>query len=262
MARLVLLSGPSGIGKSPLLRAVRRFYPDLAAALEPLTLFTDRPPRPGERDGRDYFFRSREVINRFVGDPEYVVMPVRRDLQALHLPRLKMILESGRQPFFEGNPYIAKVLLEETTLAAYPKVSCFLSPLSAEEITSAGAQSGVEVSSLVADVMRQKLTRRTQKLKGQLTDGDRVDIEARCSAAWAELHYAPLFDWVLPNHDGEDSENWEAFGMPLGDARRCLLDLAAILASEQPRWAEQWTPELLARTGTDNNSSNSLTSCV
>lgn len=94
------------------------------------------------------------------------------------------------------------------------------------------------------EVMRRKLTRRTRAQKGALTEDDLVDIEARCGAAFRELAYAPSFDWVLPNHDGEDSENWEAFGTPLGDARRCLEDFAALLRGESPRYAEKWPGDL------------------
>ena len=32
-----------------------------------------------------------------------------------------------------------------------------------------------------------------------------------------------------PNHDGEASENWDAFCYPLGDAREALLAFAALL---------------------------------
>jgi guanylate kinase len=54
---LLILSGPSGSGKSTVIRHL------LAAADLPLRLSvsaTTRPPRPGEQDGVDYYFRSRE----------------------------------------------------------------------------------------------------------------------------------------------------------------------------------------------------------
>ena len=57
--RLVILSGPSCAGKSPLDKALGRFYPELRAALQPVTLYNDRAPRPGEVDGVDYHFRRR-----------------------------------------------------------------------------------------------------------------------------------------------------------------------------------------------------------
>lgn len=54
--RLIVVSGPSGSGKSTILRgALARA--EVRAVLS--VSATTRPPRPGEVDGRDYFFKSR-----------------------------------------------------------------------------------------------------------------------------------------------------------------------------------------------------------
>ena len=77
--------------------------------------------------------------------------------------------------------------------------------------------------------------------KGKVRDvydlGDRLLIVAtdRISA----------FDVVLPNHDGEDSDNWDAFYYPLGDARVSLDAFVALLKGEMPGHAENWEPGLL-----------------
>jgi guanylate kinase len=233
------------VGKSPLLRALQRFYPDLAAELKPLVLYNDRAPRPGEQDGVDYYFRSRQLIEDLRTVPGHIVLPVRKDLQALEIAQVHRALDAGAHPFFEGNPYIAAALMHHELLADVPKVSCFMSPLSRDEIEYLLSQPNVNISSLVADVMRRKLLRRTQRQKGILSQRDLADIEARCTAAYTELRYAPSFDYVLPNHDGEDSENWDAFYYPIGDARKCLVDFAAILFGEQPKYAEKWEHGLL-----------------
>ena len=60
--RLVILSGPSCVGKSPLTKALGRFYPKLLHAMQPLVLYNSRAPRPGEVDGVDYFFHTREQV--------------------------------------------------------------------------------------------------------------------------------------------------------------------------------------------------------
>jgi len=243
--RLVLLSGPSCVGKSPLLRALTRFHPDLAARLRPLVLYNDRAPRPGERDGVDYHFRPREFIEGLREKPGHLVVPVRRDLQALDVAQVHEVLDSGADPFFEGNPYVAEALMDAESLADVPRVSCFLAPLSRDEVLYLTAQPHADLRGIVTDVMRRKLLRRTQRQKGVLGAEDLADIEARCGAAYGELRYASRFDYVLPNHDGEDSEHWDAFYYPLGDARRCLEDFAAILRGDEPRGAEQWEPDLL-----------------
>jgi guanylate kinase len=36
------------------------------------------------------------------------------------------------------------------------------------------------------------------------------------------------FDFVIPNHDEEDSEYWNAFYYPIGDARNTLLSVKDI----------------------------------
>ena len=46
---LIVLSGPSGVGKSTLVGAVRKALPDLEFSIS----CTTRQPRPGELDGRD-----------------------------------------------------------------------------------------------------------------------------------------------------------------------------------------------------------------
>ena len=241
MSRLVILTGPSCVGKSPLLAALRKFYPDLAASLQPLVLYNDRAPRPGEQDGVTYHFRPREFIESLRGREGFIVLPVRRDLQALEMAQVQEVLSAGRMPFFEGNVYVAEALLKAPELAGVPKTSCFLSPLSLDEVQSVQDVPGLSLEQVVCDLMRRKLLRRTQLQKGELSEGDLQDIEARCGAAYPELQYAPRFQWVLPNHDGEGSENWAA-AVPLGDARRCLLALAAVLRGEAPEpWgAEQW----------------------
>jgi len=60
--RLVILSGPSCVGKSPLEKALGRFFPELRQRLQKLVLYNSRAPRPGEMDGKDYYFRTREQI--------------------------------------------------------------------------------------------------------------------------------------------------------------------------------------------------------
>ena len=131
--RLVILSGPSCVGKSPLAKALGRFHPDLSAKLPPIVLYNSRPPRPGERDGEDYHFRSREQIEALRDRERHVVMDVRGDLQALDLEDLSALLNKG-DAFFEGNPFLGRTLQTHPNLRDVQRLSVFLSPLSREEI--------------------------------------------------------------------------------------------------------------------------------
>jgi len=58
--KLVVISGPSGVGRTTLLRKVLAAFP----ALVPSVSATTRPPRAGERDGVDYHFLSVEAFER------------------------------------------------------------------------------------------------------------------------------------------------------------------------------------------------------
>lgn len=74
---------------------------------------------------------------------------------------------------------------------------------------------------------------------------DLENIETRAGSAFRELKMAHEFDAVLPNHDGEDSDNWDAFYFPLGDARHSLNAFVALLKGEDPDFAETWEAGLL-----------------
>jgi len=243
--RLVILSGPSCVGKTPLKRALARFYPDLYQRLHKLVLFNSRAPRPGERDGVDYHFRTREQMEALRGDNRFVVLDVRGDLQALDLQELLALLEQG-DGLFEGNPLVGRLLQTHTSLAQVQRLSVFLAPLSRDEVLFLKDPTrNISWGELVTDVMRRKLLRRTRKQKGELSAKDLEEIERRATSAPRELREAQHFRWVIPNHDGEDSDNWEAFNFPLGDARKALLAFVDLLEGRRPLIAEKWEPGLI-----------------
>ena len=204
-----------------------------------------RSPRPGEVDGVDYHFRTRAQVEALRSDNRYALLEVRSDLQALNIRELESLLERG-DAFFEGNPFVGRPLQTHPRLASVTKLSIFVSPLSKEEIVYLRApERNLSLPDLLTDVMRRKLLRRTSRHKGVLSAKDLEDIETRAASAYRELQEAWHFEYVIPNHDGEDSDNWEAFYYLIGDARRTLEAFAALLKGFVPPNVEKWDEKLV-----------------
>ncbi len=68
MPRVFVITGPSGVGKGTLIRALRERVPEVELSVSATT----RGPRPGEREGSDYHFLSGEDFDRRVGEGEFL----------------------------------------------------------------------------------------------------------------------------------------------------------------------------------------------
>ena len=66
LAPLVVVSGPSGVGKSTVVDAVLALAPDVWLSVSATT----RPPRAGEVNGREYFFVDNSEFSRLIEDDE------------------------------------------------------------------------------------------------------------------------------------------------------------------------------------------------
>ncbi len=243
--RLITLAGPSCVGKSPLNKALQKFYPELSKSLQPLILYNSRAPRPGEVEGVDYYFRNTEDVKALSKDERYVVLDVRGDIQALDLEELHGLLKNG-DVFFEGNPYVGRALQIHSSMQDIKRLSVFMSPLSREEILYLKTpELKTNLPDLLTDIMRRKLLRRTRRQKTELSQKDLENIERRASSAYKELLDAHFFDFVIPNHDGEDSENWDAFYYPVGDARKSLLAFVGLLQGKTSSYLEKWENHLV-----------------
>jgi len=246
MSKLILLSGPSCVGKSPLYHTVYRFFPKVYESLEKVVLFNDRAPRPGERDGVDYHFRPHPEIEALRNREGFWVIPVRNDLQALELGEIRRILEGGKNAFFDSAPSIVSNLIERGITQQIPATTIFVSPLGQEEIRFLRDPARrIDLPAFIADIMRKKLLRRKQKQMGIISAPDLEDIEIRCRAAYEEMRQAHRFDYIIPNHDGEDSEHWSVFPVPIGDALQSALDFVSILENNPRPRIEHWEDDLV-----------------
>jgi guanylate kinase len=64
--QLIVFTGPSGVGKGTLLQALCQRHPELQISIS----VTTRSPRPGEIDGKHYYFVDRPKFDRMVANGE------------------------------------------------------------------------------------------------------------------------------------------------------------------------------------------------
>ena len=68
MAKVFVITGPSGVGKGTLIKELLKEVPDLELSVSATT----RPPREGEENGRDYHFLTPEEFERRVEEKDFL----------------------------------------------------------------------------------------------------------------------------------------------------------------------------------------------
>ncbi|MGD0484586.1 MAG: guanylate kinase [Gemmatimonadales bacterium] len=153
----LVLSSPSGAGKSTIARALLAAREDLGYSISATT----RPPRPGETDGKDYHFLSGAEFERRVAAGEFVEWAEYGGSRYGTLKaEIARILSSGRHPVLDIEIEGARAMR-----LAYPEsVLVFVVPPSAEELMRRlGGTGGTRAASLV-----QRLRRAVEELKEAL----------------------------------------------------------------------------------------------
>jgi guanylate kinase len=169
--RLTVITGPSGVGKGTLVARVLERHPSLWLSVSATT----RDPRPGEIDGRHYFFLSRAAFEQQVaagGFLEWAAFaghlygtprgPVEDHLRAGQPVLLEIELEGARQ-------------VRQTFPAAF---QLLIKPPSFAELE--------------------------RRIRGRGTDSEAA-IERRLERARVELQAEAEFDAVLVNADLEEA---------------------------------------------------------
>jgi guanylate kinase len=90
---LIVISGPSGIGKDAVVGLLRKTNPDTHFVVT----VNSRPPRPDEVDGRDYFFVSREKFEAMIEAGELLEhAKVYSDYKGIPKSQVREALASGK----------------------------------------------------------------------------------------------------------------------------------------------------------------------
>jgi len=96
--KLVVISAPSGAGKTTIARAILNAHPTLRFSVSATT----RPVRDGEKDGRDYFFLTKEEFMRRIGAGEFVEWEeIYGNLYGTLHREVDRALEEGRHVLFD-----------------------------------------------------------------------------------------------------------------------------------------------------------------
>ena len=167
--RLIVISGPSGAGKSTVVFKAIENREDICFS----TSVTTRKPRPGEVDGREYFFvdpdRFKEMVenDELLEHAEYVA-------NSYGTPRayVEEKLEAGLNVLLDIEVQGARQVHEKMPDA----VKIFIIPPSLETLE--------------------------KRLKGRGTDTERA-IEARLIRARQEYQEADFYDYLIINDDAD-----------------------------------------------------------
>jgi guanylate kinase len=167
MSRVIVITGPSGVGKGTLIRELRQRMPGLVLA----TSATTRDPRPGERDGVDYHFLAADEFDRRVAADEFVE---HANYSGRRYGTLRAELERG---IASGAPVILEIEVQgaRQVRAAMPEaVAVFIAPPDEQALRT--------------------------RLTGRGTDSE-PQIARRLETARAELAAQAEFRHVIVNHD-------------------------------------------------------------
>ena len=166
---LIVISGPSGVGKDAVVQRLQ----ERGLSFHFVVTATDRPPRPDEVHGVDYFFLTTAAFEEMIGEGELLEHAIVYG-QHKGIPKQQV-----REALASGNDVIMRVDVQgaATVRRLVPgAVLVFLTASSEEEL-------------------EQRLQRRGSDSPEQLKE--------RIRTAREEMACLPEFDYVVVNRDGE-----------------------------------------------------------
>jgi guanylate kinase len=174
---VIVLSGPSAVGKSTVVRCLRERVPDLHFSVS----VTTREPRPGEIDGVDYSFVTAERFQQLIDDGALL------EWAEIHggLHRSGTPAQPIREATEAGQPVLVEVDLAgaRAVMKAMPEAtSVFLAPPNWEALESRLSGRGTETP----EAMARRLATARAELDAQ-GDFDTVVVNSQLESACAEL---------------------------------------------------------------------------
>jgi guanylate kinase len=175
--RVVVLSGPSAVGKSSVVRCLRERIPNLHFSVSATT----REPRPGEVDGVDYHFVSAVRFRQLVDEGALL------EWAEIHggLHRSGTLAEPVRAATASGLPVLIEVDLAgaKAVKQAMPEaITVFLAPPSWAALEARLVGRGTETP----EAIRRRLDTARVELAAQ-DDFDEVVVNRQLESACAEL---------------------------------------------------------------------------
>ncbi|NLJ83541.1 MAG: guanylate kinase [Halanaerobiaceae bacterium] len=134
---LIVLSGPSGVGKGTVLRRLLKDYKDIEYSISATT----RPGRKGEIHGKDYFFLSEEEFFQMVDNNQFIEWAkVHNNYYGTPREYVEKTLQDGRDIILEIDIQGARKVRETYPEAVY----VFLLPPSFSELEKRLNKRGTE----------------------------------------------------------------------------------------------------------------------
>jgi guanylate kinase len=157
---LFVVSAPSGTGKTTLCREMLKSFPGLHFSVS----YTTRPPRPGDKNGRDYHFVSPEEFQRMVARGDFAewaeVFGHRYGTSRVILGRNR---EEGRDTLLDIDVQGARQLQERDC----PGIFVFILPPSLAELRRRLAGRKTEAPEV--------LEKRLEKARDEISEARRYD---------------------------------------------------------------------------------------
>ena len=155
---LTVVSGFSGAGKGTVMKRLIQKYDDYALSIS----VTTRKPREGERDGIEYFFKTKEEVEAMIENDEFLEYARYVD-NYYGTPRfyVEEMLAKGKNVILEIEIQGAMQIKAKNPEA----VLVFVTPPSFEELRNRLVGRGTET----ADVIESRLRRASEEAEGMLS---------------------------------------------------------------------------------------------